>query len=94
MRPGAILINTARGELVDQMALAAALESGRVAMAGLDVFASEPIDRHDPILGLENVVLTPHVAWQTRETLERSLEVATENCRRLQVGEPLLHQVN
>ena len=94
MRPGAILINTARGELVDQPALVDALKSGRISFAGLDVFATEPIAPHDAILRLENVILTPHVAWQTRETLERSLAIATENCRRLQDGEPLLHQVN
>lgn len=94
MPPGAILINTARGELVEQPALVEALQAGRLAVAGLDVFTSEPVAEDDPILELENVVLAPHVAWQTRETLERSLEVAIDNCRRLQAGEPLLNQVN
>ena len=94
IRPGAILVNTARGELVDQSALVEALSGERLAIAGLDVFASEPIGPHDQILELDNVVLTPHVAWQTRETLQRSLEVATDNCRRLRSGEPLLNQVN
>lgn len=94
MKPGAILINTGRGEVVDQEALVEVLRSGHLAAAGLDVFAQEPVAPNDPILGLDNVVLTPHVAWQTRETLERSLAVATDNCRRLQVGEPLLYQVN
>ncbi len=94
MKPGAILVNTARGEVVDQAALVEALESRRLAAAGLDVFADEPADPSDPILGLDNTVLAPHVAWQTRETLERSLDVAVENCRRLRAGEPLLHQVN
>ena len=94
MKPGAILINTGRGEVVDQLALVEVLRSGHLAAAGLDVFASEPVVPNDPILALDNVVLAPHVAWQTRETLERSLAVATENCRRLSAGEPLLHQVN
>jgi phosphoglycerate dehydrogenase-like enzyme len=94
MKQGAILINTARGELVDQTALIDALTADRLAAAGLDVFAPEPIRPDDPILSIENVVLTPHVAWQTRETLTRSLEAATENCRRLRAGEPLLDQVN
>ena len=94
MKAGAILINTGRGEVVDQQALVEVLRSGHLAAAGLDVFAREPVAPDDPILGLDNVVLAPHVAWQTRETLERSLLVATENCRRLQAGEPLLHQVN
>ena len=94
MNPGAILINTGRGEVVDQTALVEVLRSGHLSAAGLDVFASEPVAPDDPILGLDNVVLAPHVAWQTRETLERSLVVAIENCRRLREGEPLLHQVN
>ena len=94
MKPGAILINTGRGEVVDQQALFEVLRSGHLAAAGLDVFAREPVAPDDPILGLDNVVLTPHVAWQTRETLERSLAVATDNCHRLKAGEPLLHQVN
>jgi len=94
MKPGAIFINTARGELVDQSALIDALTTKRLAAAGLDVFAPEPIPPEDPILSLENVVFTPHVAWQTRETLARSLDAATENCRRLRAGEPLLNQVN
>ena len=94
MKPGAILINTGRGEVVVQQALVEVLRSGHLAAAGLDVFAAEPVAPDDPILGIDNVVLAPHVAWQTRETLERSLVVATENCRRLRAGEPLLHQVN
>ena len=94
MKQGAILINTARGELIDQSALIDALTAERLAAAGLDVFAPEPIPPDDPILSLDNVVLTPHVAWQTRETLSRSLEAAMENCRRLRAGEPLLNQVN
>jgi phosphoglycerate dehydrogenase-like enzyme len=93
MKPGAILINTARGELVDQAALVEALRSGRLAGAGLDVFASEPIDPADPLLSLPNVVLAPHMAWLTPETLARSLDVAMDNCRRLRDGAPLVHQV-
>lgn len=94
MKPGAVLINTGRGEVVDQAALVEVLRSGRLAAAGLDVFSSEPVPPDDPILALDNVVLAPHVAWQTRDTLERSLVVAVENCRRLRTSEPLLHQVN
>jgi phosphoglycerate dehydrogenase-like enzyme len=93
MKPGAVLINTARGELVDQGALTEALRSGHLAGAGLDVFAAEPIDPADPLLSLPNVVLAPHMAWLTPETLARSLEVAMDNCRRLRDGRPLLNQV-
>jgi phosphoglycerate dehydrogenase-like enzyme len=94
MKPGAVLINTARGALVDEAALVAALESGRLAGAGLDVFAREPLEFGHRLLGLPNVVLTPHVAWMTPGTWRRSLAVVTENCRRLRAGEPLLHRVD
>ena len=62
MKPKAVLINTARGEILDQPALVRALTEGRIAGAGLDVLDPEPPDPHDPILKLENVVLTPHIA--------------------------------
>ena len=93
MRPGAILINTARGGLVDQSALFEALQAGHLGGAGLDVFAAEPIPADEPLLGLDNVVVAPHLAWLTTGTLDRSVKVAVENCRRLVAGEPLLHLV-
>lgn len=93
MKAGAILVNTARGRLVDYHALHRALVSGRLRGAGLDVFDAEPADPSHPIFLLHNVVVTPHVAWLTAETLTRSLGVFAENCRRLRAGEPLLNQV-
>ncbi|MDE0056491.1 MAG: 2-hydroxyacid dehydrogenase [Defluviicoccus sp.] len=93
MKPGAVLVNTARGSLVDEAALAVALASGRLAAAGLDVFAREPVAPGNPLLGLDNAVLAPHVAWLTMDTIERSLDVALDNCRRLVAGEPLRFRV-
>lgn len=93
MKPGAVLINTARGGLVDEAALVDALVSGRLHGAGLDVFDQEPIDPANPILRLDRAVVMPHTAWLTPETLERSMGVAFENCRRLRDNEELLHEI-
>lgn len=93
MRSGAVLINTARGGLVDQVALTDALLSGHLGAAGLDVFAHEPVNPSDRLFGLKNVVLTPHVAWLTSGTFDRSVTLAAENCRRLQAGRELLFRV-
>lgn len=93
MKPGAILINTARGGLVDEAALLAALDSGRLRGAGLDVFVQEPTAPDNPLLRHQRTVVMPHLAWLTPETLSRSLAVIAENFRRLRDGAALLHQV-
>jgi phosphoglycerate dehydrogenase-like enzyme len=86
MKAGAILVNTARGEIVDADALADALKAGRLGAAALDVFAPEPLWDRSPILGAPNAVLTPHVAWLTEETWKRCLARAVSNCARLGEG--------
>lgn len=82
MKPTAILINTARADLIDKEALIRALSGGAIAAAGLDVFHSEPPDQDDPLLKLDNVVLTPHSSGQTPEVLDRGLAMAVENVKR------------
>ena len=93
MKRRSILINTARGGLVDEALLAQCLKDGHLAALGVDVMADEPAAPDHPLLSYRNVVCAPHVAWLTRETLERSLAAAAENVRRLQSGEPLAHRV-
>lgn len=93
MKQGAVLVNTARGGLVDEAALIEALRHGPLRAAALDTFEEEPTPRDNPLLRLENVVFTPHVAWMTAETFDRSLVVAVENCRRLTSDGSFLHQI-
>ena len=93
MKPGAIIVNAARGPLIDEAALAEALARRHIAAAGLDVLADEPPQPGNPLLASPHVVATPHIAWLTDGTWRRSIDVIVENCRRLAAGEPLLHRV-
>lgn len=93
MKTGAILVNTARGGLIDELAVYAALLTGKLGAAGFDVFASEPLSLENKLLSLDNVVLAPHLGWLTKETLDRSVAVAAENCLHLVNNEPLQFQI-
>jgi D-3-phosphoglycerate dehydrogenase len=88
MKPTAILINTARGAIVDEAALIDALAAGRIAGAGLDVFSAEPLAVGHPFAKLSNVVMTPHCAGITPEALEAGLRMAVENIWEFLAGRP------
>ncbi len=90
MKPGAVLINVARGGIVDEAALARALKNNRLSAAGLDVFEHEPVEGNNPLLGLENVIVTSHVAGATVESGQRIFTMAIKNViRALQNMAPL-----
>jgi phosphoglycerate dehydrogenase-like enzyme len=94
MKPDAVLVNTSRGAIVDEAALVDALRNRRLAAAGLDVFIHEPIRPDNPLLTLDNVVLTPHVSWYTANTIRRYLACGVDNCARLRDGLELANIVN
>jgi len=88
MKPSAIFVNTSRGEVVDEAALHEALRDKRIAGAALDVFEQEPVDPANPLLALENIVVSPHTAGTTWDTWFRRAEFAYGNMKRVWAGEP------
>ena len=94
MKPGAWLINVARGRLVDDRALLRALRQGRIGGAVLDAFRDEPLPPDSPYYDLENVIITPHTSWSSGRVLDRSIELFCENLRRFRTGEPLRNVVD
>jgi lactate dehydrogenase-like 2-hydroxyacid dehydrogenase len=94
MKPTAVLVNTSRGPVVDQHALADALRSGRIWAAGLDVTDPEPIPMDDPLVGLDNCLIVPHIASASRATRGRMAEMAAANVLAGLRGERLPTPVN
>ena len=89
MKDGAIFINTSRGGLVDEHALRAALDSGHLLGAGVDVLQVEPMAEDCPLLGAPNLVITPHIAWAGVETRHRLMGVVADNLRHFIAGDPI-----
>lgn len=93
IKPGAMLINCARGGVVDREAFARALASGRLGGAGLDTYWEEPWSPSDPLFQPDNVITLPHVAGSTRESFSRIADIVADNIGRHRRGEPLLHRI-
>jgi glycerate dehydrogenase len=81
MKDGVMLINIARGGLIDEIALAQALISGKVRSAGLDVIAEESPSSSSPLIGLPNCIITPHIAWNSNEARERLIRISIDNLK-------------
>ena len=88
MKPGAYLVNTARGPIIEEPALRRALESGRLSGAAIDVLETEPMLPDCPLIGAPNLTMTPHIAWAPLETRARLLRLVAENLEAFLAGKP------
>ncbi len=86
MKDGVIIINTSRGALIDESALSKALLSGKVYAAAVDVVSKEPIENDNSLLGLDNCIITPHIAWAPKESRQRLMDIAVDNLRQFIAG--------
>ncbi len=89
MKDGALFINTSRGGVVDEPALIEAVKSGKLSGAGLDVVAVEPMEKHEEILDIDNIIITPHSAWAPVETRTRLVEIVKNNIKKWVAGAPV-----
>lgn len=94
MRSGAVVVNVSRGGLIDEEALAAALESGHIAGAGIDTFSQEPVATGHPLRSAPNAILTPHIAWRSNRSTGALQDGAVERARLALSGRPLIDLVN
>jgi D-3-phosphoglycerate dehydrogenase len=94
MRKGAVVVNVSRGGLIDEVALAEALQSGHIAGAGIDTFAQEPLDPEHPLRSAPNAILTPHIAWRSNRSTGALQEGAVERVRLALTDQPLIDLVN
>lgn len=89
MKDGVIIINNARGQLINEQDVADALNSGKIAAAGLDVVYSEPIKADNPLLGAKNCIITPHISWAPKESRQRIMDITADNIRAFIAGKPI-----
>lgn len=88
MKDGAVLINTARGGVIDEYAVREALNSGKLAGFGADVLSAEPMSADNPLYGAKNCIITPHIAWVPQEARIRLLQISAENLKAFIEGNP------
>ena len=89
MKDGVILINNSRGQLLNEWDVAEALNSGKIAGAGLDVVSSEPIRNYNPLLTAENCIITPHISWASRASRRRIMDCTVANVKAFLEGSPI-----
>ena len=89
MKDGVILINNARGQLIDEQDVTDALNSGKIAAAGLDVVYTEPIKADNPLLGAKNCIITPHISWAPKESRQHIMDCTVSNIKAFLDGTPV-----